>query len=205
MNEDLSGDIANQGVDDSASAQVTVILQRMQDGHRSAADELLPLIYDELHGLAEQMFRSERASHTLQPTALVHEAYLRLVNQPTITWQGRAHFYAVAAQAMRRILIHHAEKHGAAKRGGDRHRLTLSDDTPDVESVKADREVNLLALNDALNRLEAMDERQCRVVELRYFGGLTVDETAEALGIAPRTVKLDWQMARAWLYVQLNE
>ena len=205
MNVDQSGDLANRGVEVSPAAQVTVILQRMQDGHRSAADQLLPLIYDELRGIAEQMFRQERASHTLQPTALVHEAYLRLVNQPTISWQGRAHFYAVAAQAMRRILINHAEKHASMKRGGDRKRLTLCADTPEIGVLKTDREVDLLALNDALTRLEAMDERQCRVVEMRYFGGLTVDETAEALGIAPRTVKLDWKMARAWLYVQLNE
>jgi RNA polymerase sigma factor (TIGR02999 family) len=138
----------------------------------------------------------------------VHEAYLRLVNQDRVQWQGRAPFYAVAAQAMRRILINHARQHCAVKRGGRVHRrdrITLvDDDTPAPDSAFTSP-VDLLALNDAMTRLEQLDERQCRVVELRFFGGLTVDEAAHVLGVSPRLVKLDWQMARSWLYQQLHE
>src|SRR5436190_6809676 len=135
-------------------ARVTQILHELQDGHPSAADQLLPLIYDELRGLAGSFFRKERRDHTLQPTALVHEAYLRLVNQRDVQWQGRAHFFAVAAHAMRRVLINHAEKHNAVKRGGDQHRVTLCDNTPTPQSESLG-DVDLLALNEALNRLEA--------------------------------------------------
>ncbi len=181
----------------------------MQSGHRSAAEQLLPLVYEELRGLADRFLRRERRDHTLQPPALVHEAYLRLVHQDRVQWQGRAHFYAVAAQAMRRILINHARAHDADKRGGERDRVTLCDGNlppSDHDSIRGFSEpVDLLALNDAMQRLERMDERQCRVVELRFFGGLTVEEAAEALGISQRLVKLDWKMARAWLYQQLHE
>lgn len=185
------------------------MLSDMQSGHRSAAEQLLPLVYDELRGLADRFLRRERRDHTLQPTALVHEAYLRLVHQDRVQWQGRAHFYAVAAQAMRRILINHARARDANKRGGERERVTLCDGNlppSDHDSIRSFSEpVDLLALNDALHRLERMDERQCRVVELRFFGGLTVEEAAEALGISQRLVKLDWKMARAWLFQQLHE
>ncbi len=182
--------------------RVTQILQEVQRGDASASEQLLPLVYDELRGLADGFFRHERPDHTLQPTALVHEAYFRLVKQTDMPWQGRAHFFAVAAQAMRRVLINHAEKHNAIKRGGGPLRVTLDENTP-TPAALAIGPVDLLALNEALTRLEAMDERQCRVIELRFFGGLSVEETAEVLGIAPRTVKLDWQMARAWLHTQL--
>ncbi len=182
--------------------RVTQILQEVQQGDASAAEQLLPLVYDELRGLADSFFRHERPDHTLQPTALVHEAYFRLVKQTDMPWQGRAHFFAVAAQAMRRVLINHAEKHNAIKRGGVQQRVTLDENTP-TPAATAIGPVDLLALNEALTRLEALDERQCRVIELRFFGGLSVEETAEVLGIAPRTVKLDWQMARAWLHTQL--
>jgi RNA polymerase sigma factor (TIGR02999 family) len=188
----------------SPHGRVTAILRTIQDGHASAAEQLLPLVYEELRNLADQLFHQERVGHTLQPTALVHEAYLKLVKQDDVSWQGRAHFYAVAAHAMRRILINHAAKHRATKRGGGRHRVTLCEDTPDPTRTGSSMDVDLFALDEALTRLEAIDERQCRVVEMRYFGGLTIEETAEALDIAPRTVKLDWQMARAWLYLQLQ-
>lgn len=183
-------------------SRVTQILQEVQRGDASASEQLLPLVYEQLRGLADGFFRHERPDHTLQPTALVHEAYFRLVKQTDVQWQGRAHFFAVAAQAMRRVLINHAEKHNARKRGGVQQRVTLDENTP-TPATQAIGPVDLLALNEALTRLEALDERQCRVVELRFFGGLSVEETAEVLGIAPRTVKLDWQMARAWLHTQL--
>lgn len=192
----------------TSQEQVTRILTEMQSGHRSAAEQLLPLVYDELRVLADQFLRRERRDHTLQPTALVHEAYMKLVRQDGMQWQGRAHFYAVAAQAMRRILINHARSHQAAKRGGGGERIRLCDrHVPDSGHDVANRfssPVELLALNEALNRLEHLDERQCRVVELRFFGGLSVDETAEALGVSARLVKLDWKMARAWLHQQLH-
>ncbi len=182
----------------------TSILHDLQAGDASAAERLLPLIYDEMHAMAASLFRQERRGHTLQTTALVHDAYLRLIDQREANWQGRSHFLAVAAQAMRRILAHHAEKHRAAKRGGTWHRISLGDcESEGANDNPRFGDVDLLALDEALARLEALDERQCRVVELRFFGGLSVDETAVALGISPRLVKLDWQMARAWLHVQL--
>ena len=189
----------------AVQTQVTQILHKMQQGHASAAEQLLPLVYDELRSLADSYFRQERRNHTLQPTALVHEAYVRLVNSSGIEWQGRAHFMAVAANAMRRILINHAEKRRAQKRGGDIQRITLSEaDTPAPDAPDFG-DVDVLALNEALTRLEALDDRQCRVVELRFFGGLTVEQTAAVLEVSERSVKLDWKMARAWLYTQLRE
>jgi RNA polymerase sigma factor (TIGR02999 family) len=186
-------------------SHATQLLLTIENGHALAADELLPLVYRELRNLAEGFLAHERSDHTLQPTALVHEAYLKLVNQNRVQWQGRAHFYAVAAQAMRRILINHAEKHRAHKRGGGVAHITLSDsDTPAPDDPLSAR-VDLLALNEALLRLERLDERQCRVVELRFFGGLSVDEAAHVLNISPRLVKLDWQMAKAWLYQHLYD
>ncbi|HVP72211.1 MAG TPA: sigma-70 family RNA polymerase sigma factor [Phycisphaerales bacterium] len=175
----------------------------IRQGHASAADRLLPLLYDELHRLAESFLRHERVNHTLQPTALVHEAYLRMVRQDRTDWQNRAHFCAVAAQAMRRILLSHARDRAAAKRGGKALRVTLSDS--DVAATPGLNDVDLLALDDALGRLAALDDRQARVVELRFFGGLTVEQAAEVLGVSPRSVKADWQMAKAWLYTQLKE
>ncbi len=181
--------------------EIARILADVERGAEGAADRLLPLVYDELRRLADGLFRRERAGHTLQPTALVHEAYVRLVKQTRVEWTGCAHFMAVGAQAMRRILINHAESRRAAKRGGAWQRVTLTEsDTPAPVS-----DVDLLALNEALAKLEALDERQCRVVELRFFGGLTVDEAAEVLGVSSRTVELDWRMARSWLYKALTE
>lgn len=187
----------------AAPERITQLLEEIRQGHASAADSLLPLLYDELHRMADNYLRSERLNHTLQPTALVHEAYLRLVRQDRTDWQNRAHFCAVAAQAMRRILLHHARDRVAAKRGGDALRLTLSDS--DVAAMPGVSDIDLLALEDALQRLVTLDERQARVVELRFFGGLTNEQAAEVLGVSERTVKADWQMARAWLYTQLKE
>ena len=191
----------------ATQGNVTLILGEIEDGHASAAERLLPLVYEEMRSLAEGFMRRERAGHTLQATGLVHETYMRLVNQREVEWQGRAHFLAAAAQSMRRILIQHAEKRRAAKRGGGWHLIRLSDCEGSSGAAAGDEsdfgELDLLALDEALARLEGLDERQCRVVELRFFAGLSVDETAQVLAVSPRLIKLDWQMARAWLHTQL--
>lgn len=183
------------------STTVTQLLLDWRAGDDAALDRLLPLVYDDLHRLARGQFARERAGHTLQPTALVHEAYLRLVEIRRVDWQDRAHFLALAATTMRRILVSHARRRLAAKRGGAAVNVTL------VEEVvgSGGPEVGLLALDEALGALAELDPRQARIVELRYFGGLTIEETAEALTVSPSTVKSDWQMARAWLYSQLGE
>jgi RNA polymerase sigma factor (TIGR02999 family) len=160
----------------------------------------MPLVYDELRRLADHYLRQERPDHTLQPTALVHEAYLRLVDQSRVEWQNRAHFLGVAAQLMRRILVDHARRHHALKRGGFRQKLSL-DEAVDYSQTP---DVDLVALDDALNALEQFDERQSRIVELRFFGGLTIEETAEALSVSPATVKVDWNMAKAWLRQEIS-
>jgi RNA polymerase sigma factor (TIGR02999 family) len=182
-----------------SSDNVTRTLTRLSRGESDAADELMPLIYEQLRALAADALRRERPDHTLQPTALVHEAYLRLADHADITWQDRAHFFAVAATTIRRILIDHARRHRALKRGGDHQHLTIlpSDGAAD------DRGVELLALSDALERLATIDERKSRVVELRYFGGLDISQTAEVMGVSHATVERDWAMARAWLYRDL--
>jgi RNA polymerase sigma factor (TIGR02999 family) len=177
------------------------MLAGLERGDRAAAERLLPLVYDELRVVADSFFRFQPANHTLQSTALVHEAYLRLVNQTGEKWKSRAHFFAVAARAMRQILINHAERRAAAKRGGDRQKLTLNEDlTPAPQ-----REVDLLALDEALTRLSGLSERMGRVVELRFFGGLTVEEVAQVLNVSKRTIEGDWQTARAWLSRELSE
>jgi RNA polymerase sigma factor (TIGR02999 family) len=178
---------------------VTELLEAWSGGDREALDRLVPLVYAELRRRARAQLARERGAHTLQPTALVHEAFLRLVDQRGARWQNRAQFYAVAAQVMRRILVDHARARAAAKRGGDAVRVALEA----VEESGASPEVDILALHQTLERLAAQDERQARVVELRYFGGLSVEETAEVLGVAEITVKRDWAMARAWLYREL--
>jgi RNA polymerase sigma factor (TIGR02999 family) len=183
-----------------AQETVTRLLGELADGHSSAVDRLLPLVYEELRRLAASYLRRERAGHTLQPTALVHEAYVRLVRQTEANWRDSTHFYAVAATAMRRILVNHAERKRAAKRGGHCDRVALGD----VETPGDSAGVDLLAIDEALERLQKLDERQCRIVELRFFGGLSVDNTAAVMGISPRLVKLEWSAARAWLYSQLH-
>ena len=179
---------------------VTGVLAQLSAGDPAASERLLPLVYDELRALAGHYFKKQRSDHTLQPTALVHEAYLKLVGPERPEWQSRAHFLAVAATAMRQILINHARDRKAAKRGGsDRHRITLDRALAAVESDVVD----MMDLDDSISRLAAMSERQARVVELRIFGGLTVEETAHVLGIGPTTIKSDWQFAKAWLKREL--
>ena len=170
-------------------------------GHEDAAVRLFPIVYDELRRLAAAALRRERADHTLQPTALVHEAFLRLVDVPESRLQDRSHFVAIAARAMRRVLVDHARGKHALKRGRSEVRIPIDD--VDVASATS-TEVDLVALDEALGRLATFDERQARIVELRFFGGLTVEETAALIGASPRTVKRDWHMARAWLKRELG-
>jgi RNA polymerase sigma factor (TIGR02999 family) len=167
----------------------------MREGDVAAREQLAPLVYDTLHRMAANCMRRERRDHTLQPTALVHEAYLRLLGDQDYEWQDRAHFLAVASQTMRHFLIDYARSRVAGRRGGVMKRVEFHDRLLYAE----DRPEELLALNTALERLQAIDERQARVVELRFFGGLSVDETAEILGVSSKTVKRDWAVARAWL------
>jgi RNA polymerase sigma factor (TIGR02999 family) len=175
--------------------EVTALLDAWSDGDRSALDRLLPLVHEELHRLAHRSLQREREGHTLQTTALVNEAYLRLVDQRRARWQNRSHFFAIAAQLMRRILIDHARRIAYAKRGGGAPRVSL-----DEACIVADeRAAELVALDDALQSLARVDERKSRVVELRYFGGLSVEETAEVLSVHPDTVTRDWRRARAFL------
>ena len=178
---------------------VTRLLVDLQRGADGAADQLVPLVYGELHKLAVHYMRAERGDHTLQPTALVHEAYMRLVDQRNASWQNRSHFFGIAAQAMRRILVDHARRKRAGKReGGDR--VTLDESVAEAPQ----RSVDLIAVDDALNKLAALDPRQARVVELRFFGGLDIEQTAESLGISPATVKRDWTFARAFLQREMD-
>jgi RNA polymerase sigma factor (TIGR02999 family) len=184
----------------TSPATITQLLVRWHDGDQAALEELLPLVYREMRRLAGYYLRHERPDHTLQPTALVHEAYLRLVGEKEIDWQNRAHFFGIAAVRMRQILVEHARSRRAAKRGGGEYRLSLSE----ANRVAEKRDVDLLALDDALRRLEELDPQKSRIVELRYFGGLTIEETAEALRISPATVKRDWRLARAWLRSEIS-
>jgi RNA polymerase sigma factor (TIGR02999 family) len=180
---------------------VTKLLADWSRGDQRALEELLPLIYNELRRLAHNFLYRERPDHTLQTTALVHEAYLKLIDQTDSHWQNRAHFFAIAAQAMRRILIDSARKHTALKRGGVGDKLSLDQ----VANISREPKPELLALDEALNRLAQIDEQQSRIVELRYFGGLTIEETAQVLQLSPATIKREWAMARAWLYQALTE
>jgi RNA polymerase sigma-70 factor (ECF subfamily) len=182
------------------SPDATRILEALNRGDSKAANDLLPLVYDELRAIAARRMRQERIDHTLQPTALVHEAYMRLVDQSRFDWKGRAHFLGVAANTIRLILVDHARKVNADKRGGDRERTTLSDA---IAAEDGRRDVDLLALEDALEKLAALHPRQARVVELRYFGGLSLEETAIVIGVAESTVAADWAVAKAWLAREL--
>src|SRR5262245_13638344 len=179
--------------------EVTRLLIDWSKGDAAARDQLMPLVYDELHRIARRNMRYEDGGHTLQPTALVHDAYLRLIDQTRVQWQNRAHFFGVAAQIIRRILVDHARAGQRLKRGGGALKVTLS---PDVLQAKQ-QELDLVNLDDALARLALLDERQSRIVELRFFGGLSIEETAEVLNISPATVKREWTMARAWLHREL--
>ena len=181
--------------------EVTLLLNKLGGGDQNAASQLVPLVYEELRRMASQYLRHERPGHTLQATALVHEAYLKLAGQRDAKWQNRAHFFGVASQLMRRILVDYARAQLRNKRGGKQPRISLDDSL----LVSADRTDELLAINEMLARLEAMDLRQGRIVELRYFGGLTIDETAEVLHISSKTVLREWNLAKAWLYGKLKE
>ena len=180
-------------------AQITDLLIAWGDGDQAALERLFPLVYDELRLVAAFYLRRERSDHTLQPTALVNEVYLRLFDQRRVGWQNRAQFFGVAAQMMRRILVSHARSRHAAKRGGSDQRITLQDEL----AVTDQRDVNLLALDDALSKLETIDPEKSKLVELRFFSGLTVPETAEVMSISPRTVDRQWQTAKAWLYREI--
>jgi len=180
--------------------EVTNLLIELKNGNRDAESRLMPLVYGELRRLAGLYMRGERPGHTLQATALVHEAYLRLVGYEDVDWQNRAHFFGVAANLMRRILVDHARAKQAKKRGGGDQKVSLDQ----AVLVRPEAPEQFLALDEALERLAKRDPRQARIVELRYFGGLSEEETAEVLEISVRTVKRDWNVARAWLYQQLN-
>lgn len=184
----------------SSSGAISRLLESVRKGDADAAYTLMPLLYNELHRLAMHYMRSERAGHTLQATALVNEAYLKLVDQKEANWENRAHFIAVAAQVMRNVLIDHARSRQRIKRGGMQQKVPLED----VVLISEEQTDDLIALDSALERLAKIDSRQSRIVELRYFGGLTVEQTAEVLGISPKTVKRDWAVARAWLHRELR-
>jgi RNA polymerase sigma factor (TIGR02999 family) len=185
----------------AANAQITELIVQVRDGTPEAWDRLMPLVYDELHRLAHHYLRRERDGHTLSTTALVHEAYLKLVDQTRVMCNDRKHFYAIASRAMRNVLVDHARRHCAAKRGGEWKRVPLEDEHIAVnEQAEA-----LLVLDEALSRLAELDGRLARVVECRYFGGLTEQETGEVLGVTARTVRRDWTKARLWLYDQVRE
>jgi RNA polymerase sigma-70 factor (ECF subfamily) len=178
---------------------VTQLLKKWSQGDEEALNQLLPLVYDELHRLAGAYLRRERQDHTLQPTALVNEAYLRLVDQHHAQWQNRSQFFGIAAQLMRRVLVDHARAHRAAKRGGPQEELSLSH----ARHFGRQPDIAVLTLHDALTRLAEIDPEQCHIVELRFFGGLTIAETAEVMKISHATVEREWTMARAWLRREL--
>jgi RNA polymerase sigma factor (TIGR02999 family) len=180
--------------------QITALLDRWTRGDVAAREELVPLVYQDLRRVARRCLAGQRIDHTLQSTALVHEAYLRLAGHDRAHWQNRHHFFAVAAQAMRRILVDHARKHRAAKRGGGSVKLALDD----AMALPQPRELDLVALDAALKALAILDPRQSHVVELRFFGGLSIEDVAKVLGISPATVKREWATARSWLYAELQ-
>ena len=183
-----------------ASAEVTRLLKEWSNGEEQALDRLVPQIHSELRKLAASYLRKERPDHTLQPTALVNEAFLKLVDQRAVKWQNRAHFFGIAAQAMRRILVDYARAHAAGKRGDGAPKVPLEDGM----LIGGTMNIDLLALDEALTRLAAMDPQQSRVVELRFFGGLTMEETAEVMHISPATVGREWRMAKSWLFAEIR-
>src|SRR5215813_4392229 len=185
---------------ESSPNEITQQLIAWSKGDAAALDKLIPAVYQELRSMAARHLSREAAGHSLQPTALVHEAYLRLIDQTKVEWQNRAHFFGVAAQMMRRILIDHAKAKHRVKRGGTAVKVMLDESV----NFTHERASELLALDDALQSLARMDERKSRIVELRYFGGLTVEETAQVLGISDKTVMRDWNLAKAWLYRELT-
>jgi len=185
---------------DEKKHDVTEILREWRDGDKNAAEKLFPLVYDELKRQARVYLNRERVGHTLQPTALVHEAYLKLVEQTVLTAENRTHFFAIASRLMRQILVDHARGYKSEKRGGAAQRFSIEELDFHPEQSASD----LLELNEALEGLEAIDERKCRVVEMRFFGGLNETEIADTLGISEKTVRRDWQFAKLWLYRELT-
>ncbi len=186
----------------AGAGDVTHLLLAWSEGKEGARDELVRLVYRELRERASRALASERRDHTLQPTALVHETYQKLVDQRRVQWQNRAHFFGIAAQLMRRILVDHARRHGAQRRGGGAARISLDEVSPEAPGGA---EVEVVAVNEALGHLAELDPDQARIVELRFFGGLTVEETAEVVGVSRATVLRDWAMARAWLRRELDQ
>lgn len=180
--------------------ELTKLLKRAQEGNRQSLDEFLPLVYEELKRIASYKLSLERPDHTLQATALVHETYLRLIDQHSVNWQNRAHFLGLASEMMRRILVNYAESHKAKKRNEGKTMISLDE----VENVAADSQIDLIFLNEALEELKEFDELQAKIIELKFFGGLTNEEAAEFLGISDSTVKREWRMARAWLTRKLT-
>jgi RNA polymerase sigma factor (TIGR02999 family) len=185
---------------DELQHEVTRILREWSDGEADAPARLMPLVYEELRRQARNYLEKERNSHTLQPTALVHEAYLRLVDQTRVSWQNRSHFFGMAANMMRRILVDYARAHASEKRGGAAQRLSIDDIHISVE----ERAASLVALDEAVEKLAKFDERKAKIVEMRFFGGLTDEEISEILGVSSRTVWRDWRTARLWLYRELS-
>jgi RNA polymerase sigma factor (TIGR02999 family) len=181
---------------------VTQLLAQWSGGSQAALDQLMPLVYGELHRLAGAYLRRERSNHTLQSTALVHEAFMRMVHQQDVQWKNRAHFFAIAAQMIRRILVDYARSQHAEKRGSGAVKLSL--DEAMAVPLPSGTDIDLLGLNDALDHLTEMDERQSRIVELRFFAGLSIEETAEVLQLSPATIKREWQTARAWLFREMT-
>lgn len=184
----------------ASSHDVTALLADWSRGDRTALNQLLPLVYAELRRIAARQLRTERVGHTLQPTALVHEVYLRIIDQRRVDWQNRAHFFGVAAQVMRRILVDHARRHRAGKRGEGVRCVSIDD----AQEVPSSSEIPILALDHALDRLENFDPELAKIVELRAFGGLTIEEAAHVLEVSPSTVKRDWRTAKAWLARELG-
>jgi RNA polymerase sigma factor (TIGR02999 family) len=182
------------------SQNVTQLLIGWSNGDREALDALLPVVYEELRKQAANYLRRERVGHTLQTTALIHEAYLKLIDQKNVHWQNRAHFFGIAAQLMRRILVDHARTKKRAKRGGSNIRVSFNE----ANVLAPNQNLDIVALDEALERLSEIDEQQSRIVELRFFSGLTVEETAAVLAISPATVKRDWRMAKAWLHREIS-
>jgi RNA polymerase sigma factor (TIGR02999 family) len=180
--------------------EVTQLLQAWREGDESALEQLMPMVYDELRRIAQWFMRNERKGHTLQTSALINEAYLRLVERDGVDWQGRAHFFGVAAQAMRRVLVDYARARNYQKRAGQARQVSLDE----AANIAEERAAEIVALDDALESLAGVDPRKCRVVELRYFGGLSVEETAEVLGVSVATVTRDWSMAKLWLLREIN-
>jgi len=187
-----------------SSHPVTELLTRWSEGDLAARDALVPLVYDELRRIARRCLADRRGNHTLQPTALVHEAYLRLARRDSDNWRDRTHFFALAAQMMRQILIDYARKGAAAKRGGNAVTLTL-DEASDPSVDKSNSSLDLIALDDAMKKLASLDARQCKIVELRFFGGLSIEETAQMIDISPTTAKREWATARVWLHHAMSK